>query len=154
MLLYIHKHIKDHGPFICVADSSIIIHNLYTKNIQLNFGVGGVLWLYYVYAEWTCYQLQTKYFISQLLLKFNLNIFYCLNNDKRIRHKFFNLVLSSPYTYNIQYDKHYYYIISLKCSHEDMKQKMQQYSRMQQWNTIKGNQSNRPEYKKKKENGT
>jgi hypothetical protein len=34
---------------------------------------------------------------------FNLNIFYCLNNDKRIRHKFFNLVLSSPYTYNIQY---------------------------------------------------
>ena len=24
-------------------------------------------------------------------------------NDKRIRHKFFNLVLSSPYTYNIQY---------------------------------------------------
>ena len=56
---------------------------------------------------------------------FNLNIFYCLNNDKRIRHKFFNLVLSSPYTYNIQYDKHYYYIISLKKnSHEDMKQKM------------------------------
>jgi hypothetical protein len=33
----------------------------------------------------------------------NLNIFYCLNNDKRIRHKFFNLVLSFPYTYNIQY---------------------------------------------------
>ena len=52
----------------------------------------------------------------------NINIFYCLNNDKRIRHKFFNLVLSSPYTYNIQY-KHYYYIISLKFSHEDMKQK-------------------------------
>ena len=31
----------------------------------------------------------------------NLNIFYCLNNDKRIRHKFFNLVSSSPYTYNM-----------------------------------------------------
>jgi hypothetical protein len=27
---------------------------------------------------------------------------------------FFNLVLSSPYTYNIKYDVHYYYIISLK----------------------------------------
>ena len=25
---------------------------------------------------------------------------------------------------------------------------------MQQWNTIKGNQSNRPEYKKKKKTGT
>jgi hypothetical protein len=37
---------------------------------------------------------------------------------------FFNLVLSSPYIYNTQYDKHYYYIISLKFSHEDMKQKM------------------------------
>jgi hypothetical protein len=35
-----------------------------------------------------------------------------------------DLVLFSPYTYNIQYDKHYYYIISLKFSHEDMKQKM------------------------------
>jgi ABC-type protease/lipase transport system fused ATPase/permease subunit len=35
-----------------------------------------------------------------------VNIFYCLNNDKRIRHKFFNLVFSSSYTYNIQYDKH------------------------------------------------
>ena len=34
---------------------------------------------------------------------FKLNIFYCLNNDKMIRYKFFNLVLSSPYTYNIQY---------------------------------------------------
>ena len=45
---------------------------------------------------------------------FNLNIFHCLNNDKRIRHKFFNLVLSSPYTYYIQYNMHiYYYIISL-----------------------------------------
>ena len=32
--------------------------------------------------------------IEKLFL--NLNIFYCLNNDKRIRHKFFNLVLSSP----------------------------------------------------------
>ena len=53
----------------------------------------------------------------------NLKIFYCLNNDKRIRHKYFNLVLPSPYTYNIQYDKHYYYIISLKFSHEDIKQK-------------------------------
>jgi hypothetical protein len=39
-----------------------------------------------------------NYFCNQ----FNLNIFYCLNNDKRIRHKFFNLVLTSPYTYNIQ----------------------------------------------------
>ena len=56
-------------------------------------------------------------------ISLNLNIFYCLNNNKRIRHKFFNLVLSSPYTYNIQYDKHYYYISSLKFSHEDMKQK-------------------------------
>jgi hypothetical protein len=63
-----------------------------TKNIQLNFGAGGVLWLYYVYAEWTCYQLQTKSFISQLLLKFNLNIFYCLNNDKRITEE----CLSNP----------------------------------------------------------
>ena len=45
---------------------------------------------------------------------FNLNIYYCLNNDKRSRHKFFNLALSSPYTYNIQYDRCYYYIISLK----------------------------------------
>jgi len=60
---------------------------------------------------------------THLDIFFNLNIFYCLNNEKRIRHKFFNLVLSSPYTYNIQYDKHYYYIISLKFSHEDMKQK-------------------------------
>jgi len=34
-------------------------------------------------------------------LNVNLNIFLCLNNDKRIRHKFCNLVLSSPYTYNI-----------------------------------------------------
>jgi hypothetical protein len=24
MLLYIHKHIKDHGPFICVAIFSIL----------------------------------------------------------------------------------------------------------------------------------
>ena len=37
---------------------------------------------------------------------------------------FFNLVWSSPYIYNTQYDKHYYYIISLKLSHEDMKQIM------------------------------
>ena len=40
---------------------------------------------------------------NQYVACINLNIFYCLNNDKRIRHKFFNLVLSSPYTYNIQY---------------------------------------------------
>jgi hypothetical protein len=33
----------------------------------------------------------------------NLSICYCLNNDKRIRHKFFDLVLSSPYTNNVQY---------------------------------------------------
>ena len=41
--------------------------------------------------------------INQFVRRTDLNIFYCLNNDKRIRHKFFNLVLSSPYTYNIQY---------------------------------------------------
>ena len=29
-------------------------------------------------------------------LNVNLNIFLCLNNEKRIRHKFCNLVLSSP----------------------------------------------------------
>ena len=66
-----------------------------------------------------------------IIKRLNLNIFYCLNNDKRIRHKFFNLVLSSPYTYNIiyniQYDKHYYYIISLKFAHEDMKQQVEIY---------------------------
>jgi hypothetical protein len=32
--------------------------------------------------------------IMTIFFFFNLNIFYCLNNDKRIRHKFFNLVLS------------------------------------------------------------
>ena len=64
--------------------------------------------------------------INIYFILFFINIFYCLNNNKRIRHKFFNLVLSSPYTYNIQYDKHYHYIISLTFSHEDMKQKMQQ----------------------------
>ena len=36
------------------------------------------------------------YNITILIVIFFLNIFYCLNNDKRIRHKFFNLVLSSP----------------------------------------------------------
>jgi hypothetical protein len=38
------------------------------------------------------------------------------NLETRIRHNLFNLVLSSPYTYNIniQYDMHYYYIISVK----------------------------------------
>ena len=51
--------------------------------------------------------------VGRFILIFNLSIFDCLNNNKRIRHKFFNLVLSSRYTYNIQYDKHYYYIISL-----------------------------------------
>jgi hypothetical protein len=54
------------------------------------------------------------HFPSLRIAKFNLSIFYCLNNDKRIRHKLFNLVLSSPYTYKIQsihvqYDMHYYY---------------------------------------------
>jgi len=35
--------------------------------------------------------------------------------------RFSNLVLSSPYTYNIQYDIYYYYMISQKIKHEDMK---------------------------------
>ena len=39
----------------------------------------------------------------------DLNIFYCLNNDNRIRHKFYILiVLSSSYTYNIQHDMYYH----------------------------------------------
>ena len=49
----------------------------------------------------------TLHFKMSVPKNLNLNIFYCLNNDKRIRHKFFNLVLSSPYTYTIQYDMHY-----------------------------------------------
>ena len=36
------------------------------------------------------------YNITILIVFFFLNIFYCLNNDKRIRHMFINLVLSSP----------------------------------------------------------
>jgi hypothetical protein len=34
-----------------------------------------------------------------LCKQFNLSIFYCLNNDNMFRHKFFNLVLSSPFVY-------------------------------------------------------
>jgi hypothetical protein len=56
------------------------------------------------------YQLVTHFYFFYILMEFclfivkmlhtffkiNLNISYCLNNDKGIRHKFFNLVLSSP----------------------------------------------------------
>jgi hypothetical protein len=56
--------------------------------------------------------------VGRFILIFNLSIFDCLNNNKRIRHKFFNFVLSSPYKYNIQYDMYYYFIISLKIKHE------------------------------------
>ena len=55
----------------------------------------------YTYLVGSCTSQGRKCVLFLFLL--NLNIFYCLNNDKRIRHKFFNLVLSSPYTYNIQY---------------------------------------------------
>ena len=57
-------------------------------------------------------------FHSQLIL----SIGDCLHDDKRIGHKFFNLVLSSLYTYNVQYDMPYYYIISIQIKNEDMKQ--------------------------------
>ena len=54
--------------------------------------------------------------VGRFILIFNLSIFDCLNNNKRIRHKFFNFVLSSPYKYNIQYEM--YFIISPKIKHE------------------------------------
>ena len=84
----------------------------------------------------------TKLGIGSVNLAFipvlNLNILYFLNNDKRIRHTFFNLVLSSPYTYNIQYGMDYYYIIkSLKIQYETINVTIKQNATME----------NRPEYK-------
>ena len=51
---------------------------------------------------------------AAVCVRLNLNIFYCLINDKRIRHKFFNLVFTTPYEYNMQYDMYYYCIIFAK----------------------------------------
>jgi uncharacterized surface anchored protein len=48
-------------------------------------------------ASNVCYSplIQTDIFaVLKNVTNLNLSIFYCLNNDKRIRHKFFNLVLS------------------------------------------------------------
>ena len=63
---------------------------------------------------------------------------------------FSTLVLSSPYTvtYNIQYDKHYYCIISLKFHMKTWNKKCSFKAECDNGIPLKGNQSNRSKYKK------
>ena len=92
--------------------------------------------LLHTWSVWFIHRWFTVFVLSSIMIMFIiiniyfLNIFYCLNNNKRIFQVFQLSIIFSIYIqytiYNIQYDKHYYYIISLKFSHEDMKQKMQQ----------------------------